>query len=145
MAFFTFLCILFLSTLLITPSCASLQTQLLPSNEQAAAKNELQVSLPTLPRKPRKLRFTVKVTVAEQEGKDYSAYSNHKENALAGGKKPRTQKEEDEKVQVVERSRSAETRQERMEKEDTPEFFTMDYQSVRRRSPIHNSFPAVSP
>ncbi|KAM1085507.1 hypothetical protein FF1_011313 [Malus domestica] len=143
MAFFTFLCILFLSTLLITPSCASLQTQLLPSNEQAAAKNELQVSLPTLPRKPRKLRFTVKV--AEQEGKDYSAYSNHKENALAGGKKPRTQKEEDEKVQVVERSRSAETRQERMEKEDTPEFFTMDYQSVRRRSPIHNSFPAVSP
>ncbi|KAM1102545.1 hypothetical protein PS2_010997 [Malus domestica] len=142
MAFFTFLCILFLSTLLITPSCASLQTQLLPSNKQAAAKNELQVSLPTL---PRKLRFTVKVTVAEQEGKDYSAYSNHKENALAGGKKPRTQKEEDEKVQVVERSRSAETRQERMEKEDTPEFFTMDYQSVRRRSPIHNSFPAVSP
>ncbi|KAM1633234.1 hypothetical protein ACFXTN_010319 [Malus domestica] len=140
MAFFTFLCILFLSTLLITPSCASLQTQLLPSNKQAAAKNELQVSLPTL---PRKLRFTVKV--AEQEGKDSSAYSNHKENALAGGKKPRTQKEEDEKVQVVERSRSAETRQERMEKEDTPEFFTMDYQSVRRRSPIHNSFPAVSP
>ncbi|KAM1859080.1 hypothetical protein ACFX13_011430 [Malus domestica] len=140
MAFFTFLCILILSTLLITPSCASLQTQLLPSNKQAAAKNELQVSLPTL---PRKLRFTVKV--AEQEGKDTSAYSNHKENALAGGKKPRTQKEEDEKVQVVERSRSAETRQERMEKEDTPEFFTMDYQSVRRRSPIHNSFPAVSP
>ncbi|KAM1741179.1 hypothetical protein ACFX12_011335 [Malus domestica] len=140
MAFFTFLCILILSTLLITPSCASLQTQLLPSNKQAAAKNELQVSLPTL---PRKLRFTVKV--AEQEGKDSSAYSNHKENALAGGKKPRTQKEEDEKVQVVERSRSAETRQERMEKEDTPEFFTMDYQSVRRRSPIHNSFPAVSP
>ncbi|CAN6727537.1 unnamed protein product [Malus baccata var. baccata] len=139
MAFFTFLCILILSTLLITPSCASLQTQLLPSNKQAAAKNELQVSLPTL---PRKLRFTVKV--AEQEGKDSSAYSNHKENALAGGKKPRTQKE-DEKVQVVERSRSAETRQERMEKEDTPEFFTMDYQSVRRRSPIHNSFPAVSP
>ncbi|CAN6550387.1 unnamed protein product [Malus baccata var. baccata] len=78
MAFFTFLCILILSTLLITPSCASLQTQLLPSNKQAAAKNELQVSLPTL---PRKLRFTVKV--AEQEGKDSSAYSNHKENALA--------------------------------------------------------------
>ncbi|XP_009356546.2 uncharacterized protein LOC103947366 [Pyrus x bretschneideri] len=141
MAFCTFLCILILSTLLITPGCASLQTQLLPSNKQAAAKNELQVSLPTL---PRKLRFTVKVTVAEQEAKDYSAYSNHKENALAGGKKPRTQKE-DEKVQVVERSRSAETRQEQMEKEDTPEFFTMDYQSVRRRSPIHNSFPSFSP
>ncbi|KAB2600626.1 hypothetical protein D8674_037280 [Pyrus ussuriensis x Pyrus communis] len=105
-------------------------------------KNELQVSFPTL---PRKLRLTGKVTVAEQEGKDSSAYNNHKESALAGGKKPRIEKEEDEEVQVVERSRSAETWQEQMEKEDTSEFFTMDYHRVRRRRPIHNSFPAFSP
>ncbi|KAB2624405.1 root meristem growth factor 8 [Pyrus ussuriensis x Pyrus communis] len=138
--FFTLLCFLILSVLLITPGCASLQTQLQPSNKQG--KNELQVSFPTL---PRKLRLTGKVTVAEQEGKDSSAYNNHKESALAGGKKPRIEKEEDEEVQVVERSRSAETWQEQMEKEDTSEFFTMDYHRVRRRRPIHNkSFPAVT-
>ncbi|XP_068326507.1 protein GOLVEN 6 [Pyrus communis] len=136
--FFTLLCFLILSVLLITPGCASLQTQLQPSNKQG--KNELQVSFPTL---PRKLRLTGKV--AEQEGKDSSAYNNHKESALAGGKKPRIEKEEDEEVQVVERSRSAETWQEQMEKEDTSEFFTMDYHRVRRRRPIHNkSFPAVT-
>lgn len=64
---------------------------------------------------------------------------------FSGGKKPRIEKEEDEEVQVVERSRSAETWQEQMEKEDTSEFFTMDYHRVRRRRPIHNkSFPAVT-
>ncbi|PQP96895.1 uncharacterized protein Pyn_13976 [Prunus yedoensis var. nudiflora] len=122
---------------LLTP-CTSLHIQLQPSNKQAAANDELQVSLPTL---PRKLRFTEKI--AGQEGKDSAPPNKQNEIFSAAGSndiKPKFQKEK-ESVQ-----RSSGTWQEWMEGENTSEFFTMDYSKVRRRRPIHNkSRPEVSP
>ncbi|ONI31120.1 hypothetical protein PRUPE_1G293600 [Prunus persica] len=140
LVFFIMPCILVLSfSALLTP-CTSLHIQLQPSNKQAAANDELQSSLPTL---PRKLRFTEKVTIAGQEGKDSAPPNKQKENVSAAGGndiKPKFQKEK-ESVQ-----RSSGTWQEWMEGEDTSEFFTMDYSKVRRRRPIHNkSRPEVSP
>ncbi|XP_021815235.1 uncharacterized protein LOC110757813 [Prunus avium] len=138
LVFFIMLCIIVLSfSALLTP-CTSLHIQLQPSNKQA--NDELQVSLPTL---PRKLRFTEKVTIAGQEGKDYAPPNKQKENVSASGGndiKPNFPKEK-ESVR-----RSSGTWQEWMEGENTSEFFTMDYSKVRRRRPIHNkSRPEVSP
>ncbi|CAI8595557.1 unnamed protein product [Vicia faba] len=114
----------FFSSLQLTFS--SLQTQSHATiHHQGILNAHQKLSLPIL---HRKLIFTKKVKESD-EARDF--VSHKKKDSLPAGK-------ENKKKQKMEVGRKG-TRQEWMESEEDPsQYFTMDYNRVKRRPPIHN-------
>ncbi|XP_058772223.1 protein GOLVEN 6-like [Vicia villosa] len=119
----TFL-ILFFSSL--QPTVSSLQTQSHTTIQHQGILNARQkIYLPVL---HRKLIFTKKV---KESDKARDLESHKKKDSLPAGK-------ENKKKQKMEVGKKG-TRQEWMESEEDPsQYFTMDYNRVKRRRPIHN-------
>ncbi|KAG5062893.1 hypothetical protein AAZX31_02G115700 [Glycine max] len=120
----------------LIPTCSSSQIQLEPSlqleDDNIGVNTNLQLSLPTV---PRKLRFTEKVK--EDDGaRDLASHKQENSFAAAG-------KQYHRKQNMVLGKKG--TRQEWMEVDDPSQYFTMDYTRVRRRRPIHNKQLPVNP
>ncbi|CAL5189112.1 unnamed protein product [Lathyrus oleraceus] len=119
----TFLNLFFSS---LQPTFSSLQTQSHTTIQHQGILNaHRKLYLPIiLHRKP---TFTEKVKESDEA---IDLVSHKKEDSLPTGK----EKKKKQKMAVGRKG----TRQEWMESEDPSEYFTMDYNRVKRRRPIHN-------